>query len=311
MAKFQADFIIIGGGVAGLTAAQYAARSNLKTLVIEKSLAGGQALSIDKIENYPGFPNAISGFSFSEEMKKQAQEFGAEFVTDNVTMIDKKNNEFIITGEENQYFAQAVLLASGAKHRKLNIPGEEEFSGKGVSWCATCDGPFFKNKQVFIAGGGDAACDDALYLTKLGCTVTIVHRRERLRAQKALAERTLANPKVSVLFNSRITEIKGGATVNSVNIENVLTKETKEYSTSAVFILIGMDPVIELVDAIKKDENSHIITNENMETSLTGLFCAGDVRAKPFRQLITAASDGAIAAHSVAIYIDKLNGKAY
>jgi len=314
------DLIIIGAGTAGLSAAQYAGRSNLQTLVIEEKSEGGQANLIDKLENYPGILEPVSGYDFSVNMKKQAVLFGAEFVSGKVTGLGRKANTFIVplesSGEEPvTYEARTVLLATGAQHRFLGVPGETDYTGKGVSYCATCDGPFFRNKHIVVVGGGDAACDEAGFLAHLTDRVTMIHRKDRFRAQKALAERTINNPHIKVLFNTVLKEIHGTAgaagKVTSALIENAETGISEELACDAVFIFIGMDPRTELASLAKKDEGGYLITDEHMQTSIRGLFAAGDIRSKPFRQIVTAASDGAIAAHSTAACIDEQRCEAY
>jgi thioredoxin reductase (NADPH) len=314
------DLIIIGAGTAGLTAAQYAGRSNLKTLVIEEQNEGGQAVLINLLENYPGLSEPLSGYDFSANLKKQAIEFGAEVMSAKVLGIGKKAASFTIsierTGAENEVLlCRTVVLATGADHRKLGIPGEEEFCGKGVSYCATCDGPFFRNKHIVVVGGGDTACDEAGFLAHLTDRITIIHRKDRFRAQKALAERTLHNPHITARFNTIPVEIHGTAgnagKVTSILIENTLTGEREDLPCDAVFVFVGMTPRTELASLAKTDESGYIITDENMQTSIHGLFAAGDVRSKPFRQIITAAADGAIAAHSASSCIDEDRCEAY
>jgi thioredoxin reductase (NADPH) len=308
----EKDLVIIGGGIAGLTAAQYGARSNLSTLVIEEMAPGGQALLIADLENYPGFPEPVNGFQFSMDMHKQAQKFGAEFLTASVKGIVKEGNTFQIETSKEKVEAKTVVIATGAKHRHLGVPGEEEFSGKGVSYCATCDGPFFKNKKMLVVGGGDAACDEANYLANLTDQVVMIHRRDRFRAQKAVAAKVLNNPNIDVRFNTVVQEIKGDETkLNAVSLSNTETGEVKNEEFDAVFIFVGSIPQTQLVPHIEKDEAGYIKTDKNMETSVKGLFAVGDVRDTPFRQLIVAASDGAIAAHNAAGYIDDLKGEAY
>jgi len=308
----EKDFVIIGGGIAGLSAAQYGARSNLQTLVIEEMAPGGQALLIADLENYPGFPEPVNGFQFSMDMHKQAQKFGAEFLTSSVKSIKKVGGLFEIETSKETINAKAVVLATGAKHRHLNIPGEEEFSGRGVSYCATCDGPFFKNKKMLVVGGGDAACDEANYLSKLTDKVVMVHRRDRFRAQKAVADKVMNNPNIEIRFNTVVKEIKGNDTkVNKVILSKTDSDEIIEEDFDAVFVFIGSIPQTQLTPNVKMDEAGYILTDEHMESSTKGLFAVGDVRNTPFRQLVTAASDGAIAAHSASNYIDDLKGEAY
>lgn len=308
----ERDLVIIGGGVAGLTAAQYGARSNLSTLLIEEMAPGGQALLIADLENYPGFPEPVNGFEFSMDMHKQAQKFGAEFVTASVKDIKKEGAVFTIETSKETVTAKTVIIATGAKHRHLGVPGEEEFSGKGVSYCATCDGPFFKGKKMLVVGGGDAACDEANYLANLTDKVVMIHRRDRFRAQKAVADKVLKNPNIEVRFNTVVKEINGNDTkMNKVSLTCTDTNETAEEDFDAVFVFVGSIPQTQLVPEIEKDDAGYIKTTINMETSVKGMYAVGDVRDTPFRQIIVAASDGAIAAHNAAAYIDDLKGEAY
>ena len=321
------DLIIIGAGPAGLTAAQYGARSNLSVLVLEQLAPGGQALLIDVLENYPGIAPGKTGFEFGEDLRRQAEEFGAKFLSEQVMALTKEGEIFKVTlGNGQSRSAPAVILAAGAKHRTLDIPGEKEFFGRGVSYCATCDGPFFKNKKIFVVGGGDAACVEAQYLSHLTDQVIVVHRREKFRAQKALAERVLQNPNIKVRFNTVILEIKGSSGTGASNaggkVASVVLSETAkttafEESADAVFVFTGTIPQTSLVSGadgglkVEMDEAGYIVTDEHMAASVPGLFAAGDVRAKPFRQVVTAAGDGAVAAHCAAAYIDSLKGEAY
>ncbi|MFP4363943.1 MAG: thioredoxin-disulfide reductase [Spirochaetia bacterium] len=311
--KVDKDLIIVGGGAAGLSAAQYGARANLRTLLIEEMAAGGQALIINDLENYPGFPEPISGFEFSQRMEQQAKRFGAEVEVSSAKNITKKNGYFEVETSKGTYTAYSVIVSTGAKHRKLQIPGEEEFSGRGVSYCATCDGPFFKGKKILVVGGGDAACDEAMYLSNLTDQVIVVHRRDRFRAQKSLAERVLANENIEVRFNTVAKEIKGSNKVEKVLLEKADTGESYEEEMDAVFIFIGSVPQTKLLKDMgaKMDEAGYIETNQSMESSIPGLFAVGDVRTTPFRQLVVSASDGAIAAHRASQHIDELKGQAY
>ncbi len=308
----EKDLVIIGGGIAGLSAAQYGARSNLNTLVIEEMAPGGQALLIADLENYPGFPEPVNGFQFSMDMQKQAQKFGAEFMTATVKGISKENNSFTVETSKESVKAKTVIIATGAKHRHLEIPGEEEYSGKGVSYCATCDGPFFKNKKMLVVGGGDAACDEANYLANLTDKVVMIHRRDRFRAQKAVAEKVLRNPNIEVRFNTVATEIIGDdAKVRKVVLSKTDEEKVYEEDFDAVFVFVGSIPQTKLVSHLDMDEAGYIVTDEHMQTSEKGMFAVGDVRDTPFRQLVVSASDGAIAAHFAANYIDDLKGEAY
>lgn len=300
------DYIIIGAGAAGLASGQYAARGGLKTLVIDISIPGGQALTIPNLENYPGLFPSISGPQFCQNMKEQAESFGATIIQTEVLSVDKVQNEFKIETRKGKYSSYTVLIATGAHHRKLGVPGETELEGRGVSYCATCDGPFFRNRKIFVIGGGDSACDEAMYLSTLSDDITLVHRRETLRAQKAVADRLLANPKVKVLFNSKVKQIKGEGRVQSIEIESTIDSSVTEHTCDAVFIFAGMEPVTALVEMLAKDEAGYIKTDDTMQTLMPGLYAAGDIRAKSFRQVVTAVSDGAIAAHSAGEYVMKL-----
>ena len=295
------DLIIIGGGAAGLSAAQYAARANLDVLVIEEMAAGGQCLIIGDLENYPGFPEPINGAEFAQLLEEQARNFGAEFLIGTARSITKEGEIYTIETSKGTYTTYAIILTTGAQHRKLNIPGEKEFSGRGVSYCATCDGPFFKNKKMLVVGGGDAACDK----------VVMIHRRDKFRPQRSLAERVMRNPNIEVRFNTEIREIKGGMKVEGVVLENNQTGETYEEEMDAIFVFVGSIPQTSLVPDVKKDEAGYILTDQNMESDMSGLYAAGDVRSSPFRQLVVAAGEGAVATHCASQRIDAIKGEAY
>ena len=297
------DYIIIGAGPAGLSSAQYAARSGLNTIVFEGAGAGGQVAQIADLENYPGVYPAVNGYDFIETMRTQALAFGAKIQQVQISSIDKKGKDFIIQTKDSVYSAPTLCIATGAIHKPLGVPGEKEFSGRGVSYCATCDGPFFKNKKIFVVGGGDSACAEAVYLTSISQDVSIIHRRDTFRAQKAIVDKMLAAG-VKPVYDTVVKSINGSMKVTSLTLENVKTSATTEVECNAVFIFAGMSPQTELVDMIKKDEGGYIITDEKMQTSIPGLFAAGDVRAKPFRQIVTAVNDGAIAAHSAKEFIE-------
>lgn len=311
------DIVIIGAGAAGLTAAQYGARANLRTLLLERTANGGQCLLIEGLENYPGFPEPIDGYEFTERFERQARAFGAELATATVTAVTKEGDEFVVTTGDGQVRAGAVILATGAQHRHLGVPGETELAGRGVSYCATCDGPFFRNRRIVVVGGGDAACDEANFLSKLTDRVTIVHRRDRFRAQPAVAQRVLDNPRITVRFNTVVTEIHGEKNalgieqVGAVTLEEVRTGEQERMETDAVFIFVGSIPQTDLVPTLPKDEAGYVITDQRMETAIPGLFAVGDVRATPFRQLVVAAGEGAVAAHAAAQHIESLAGNVY
>ncbi len=291
------DYIIIGAGPAGLSSAQYAARSGLKTLVLEGMGEGGQVAQIAELENYPGVFPAVNGFDFVGVMTKQAQKFGAVIKHTIVSSIDKMGKNFVVKTKDVSYSSPALCIATGAVHKNLGVPGEKELTGRGVSYCATCDGPFFKNKRIVVVGGGDSACSEAIYLSTISSDVKIIHRRDSFRAQKALVDKMLAKG-VKPVYDTVLKSINGTAKVESLTLKNVKTGEEQQLECDAVFIFAGMAPQTELVDMLKKDESGYIITDENMQTSIPGLFAAGDVRAKPFRQIVTAVSDGAIAANA-------------
>ena len=303
MQKDFYDFVVVGAGAAGLTAAQYGARSGLDTLLIDSSDAGGQALNIFTLENFPGFFPAVKGRTFIDNMQAQAQSFGAEIALARVKSIDKIKNQFIIKTDKGSVSCYTVLIATGAEHRKLGAKGESEFNGRGVSYCATCDGPFFRGGKIFVVGGGDSALEEAFYLSSLSEQIILVHRRDQFRAQKAIQQKIKKNKNITVIFNTEIAEIKGGQKVESVVLRDTVSGEKVEQTADAVFIFVGMNPRTDLVSMLRKDEGGYLITNYRMETSVPGMYAAGDVRAKPFRQLITAASDGAIAAHQAHEYV--------
>ncbi len=290
------DYVIIGAGCAGLASAQYAARGGLSVLVLDVAGAGGQVLQISELENYPGVFPAVDGATYMMTMQKQAEAFGAKIVQENVLSIDKLGADFIVKTKKASYQASCLCLATGAIHRNLDVPGEKELTGRGVSYCATCDGPFFRDKKILVVGGGDSACSEAIYLSTISKDVSIIHRRDKFRAQQAVIDKMLAAG-VKPVYDSVVKEIKGEGRVQSVILGNVKTGEQTEVEADAVFIFTGMLPQTDLVEMLPKDPSGYILTDENMETSVPGLFAAGDVRSKPFRQVVTAVSDGAIAAH--------------
>jgi thioredoxin reductase (NADPH) len=307
------ELIIVGGGGAGLAAAQYGARGNLRTLLLEELASGGQALVIDTLENYPGISEPVVGFDFAQRMEQQATRFGAELVNAAVSSIRKDKAIFTVQTDRGAFTALAVILATGAAHRRLGVPGEEKYAGRGVSYCATCDGPFFRGKRMLVVGGGDAACDETMYLANLASSVLMIHRKDKLRAQKSLAERVLKNPKVEVRFNTELARIEGDGAVRKAILRNNRTGEEREEELAAVFIFVGSDPRTGLVEGlgVGKDEAGYVVTDQKMMTSVPGLFAAGDVRASPFRQLVVAAAEGAIAAHAAGQYIDEARGEGY
>lgn len=300
------DLAIIGAGPAGLSAAIYGARARLSTVVIEKMYPGGQAAITDVIENYPGFTEGISGSELAEAMKKQAEKFGAEFLNGEVQKIERQGEKFVLHLKKETVEAKAVILAMGALARKLGVKGEKEFTGRGVSYCATCDGAFYMDRKVMVVGGGDTAIEDALFLTHFASKVIVVHRRNELRATKILQERAFNNEKIEFIWDSVVEEIKGADAVQEVVVKNVKTGEIKSVPVDGVFIAIGWDPNTAVVrDLVKLNEKGYIITDENMGTGVPGLFAAGDVREKSLRQVVTAVADGAIAAVSAEKYLEE------
>ncbi len=297
------DVIIIGAGPAGLAAAIYSSRALLKTLVIDKHiLPGGQIGTTYLVEDYPGI-ESISGEELGKRMMEHAKKVGSKIALgEEVREINLETKEVKTT--KGTYKAKAIIIATGARERKLNIPGENEFKGKGVSYCAVCDAVFFKDKEVIVVGGGNSAVEESLYISKFAKKVYIVHRRDSFRAEKIAQERVFKNPKIEILWNTEVKEINGKEHVNSVVLYNNKTQETKEMKIDGIFIYIGMIPNTELFE-VEKDERGYIITNEKMETSVKGVYAAGDVRKSLVKQAVTAAAEGAIAALMAEKYIEE------
>lgn len=313
--EYDYDTIIIGGGPAGYTAGIYAARSGLKTLLIEGAATVSQITITDLIENYPGIPDGINGFDLMQLFKKQALNFGLEIIPRDVTAIKinaAASAIWDITTDEKTYKALSVIAATGAQWSKLGVPGEDEFAGKGVSYCATCDGPFYRNKNVIVVGGGDTAIQEALFLTHFASKVTVIHRRDRLRAAAILQKKAFAEKKIEFVWKAKLTEVSGSDFVTGVKIADVENGKTSEIAAEGVFIFVGRIPHTGIFrDIIDLDKGGYIVTDENMRTSAAGIFAAGDCRAKQFRQVITAAGDGANAIYSTELYIDELKGQKY
>ncbi|WP_321300782.1 thioredoxin-disulfide reductase [uncultured Sphaerochaeta sp.] len=309
----EQDVLIIGSGVAGMSAAQYAARAGRSVTLLESIAPGGQTMYIDMIENYPGFDKPISGYEIGMKFHAQAEAFGANLVYATVSSLKKEGEVFTAeTVDGETYKARAVIFATGAKHRHLGVEGEEKYNGKGVSYCGTCDGPFFKGKRILVVGGGDTALTDAIYLSKLSEHITLIHRKDRFRAQDHLVEQIERNKNVEIVMQHTVERINGdGEKVTSVLLNDLANDKQYEREFDAVFIFVGMIPQTELLDKSVLDESGYVLTNERMETSIPGLYAVGDVRDTVFRQLVTAASDGAIAAHCSSEYIDELEGNAY
>jgi thioredoxin reductase (NADPH) len=299
------EVIIIGGGPGGLTAGLYASRARLSTLLIESALYGGQMTTTELIDNYPGFPQGVTGDELSRLMEEQAKKFGMETITEEVVEVSLEGDMKVVQTNESAYRCEALIICTGTEYRKLGVPGEKEFAGKGVSYCATCDGAFFKDSQIVVVGGGDSALTEALFLTKFAKELTIIHRRDALRGTKIYQERVFANPKIKMLWNSVVQEIKGDSNVRSIIVKNVKTEEIIELKTEGVFLFVGLSPRTRFLKGlVKLDEAGYIITDENGETSVRGIFAAGDCRKKMLRQVATAVGDGATAAFAAEKYLE-------
>jgi thioredoxin reductase (NADPH) len=303
------DLIIIGGGPAGLSAALYGARGNISTLVLEKGLPGGELNNTEEVENYPGI-DSKKGPEIAEMMIEHAKRFGAEYMNlTTIYSVDLKAQPKVLKTEEGDILAKSVIIATGSEHRKLGVPGEKEYAGKGVSYCAVCDGAFFKNKHVVVVGGGNAAVEEGNFVTRYASKVTLIHRRDTLRAEKIVQKRALNNPKMNFIWDTAVESIEGDVMgVTKVKIKNLKTQEQSELACDGVFIYVGLEPNISLFkDQIKLDEGNRIITNEKLETNIPGVFAAGDVRVTPLRQAVTAAADGSLAATIAIGFIESLD----
>ncbi len=300
------EVIIVGAGPAGLACGQYSARAGRKTAMLEELSAGGQTMIIDEIENYPGL-GKITGYELAEKFESQANAFGCETIYASVSeIIPQDDGSFVLKTSDGDYTAKAVVLATGAKHKTLGVPGEAELTGHGVSYCATCDGPFFRNKKILVCGGGDSACQEAMYLAKLSSDITVCHRRDKFRAQSSIVEAMKKTNGIKTLMNTVVVSINGEN--NKVKSVTFLDRSTGNQFTEAfdgVFVFVGNNPQTQLVPFCEKDEAGFVKTNREMMTNIVGLFAVGDVRDTPFRQIVTAAADGAIAAHYANEYIDK------
>ena len=307
------DLIIIGAGPAGLSAGLYAGRARLNTLIIEKQKNGGQIVITDEIENYPGCIEGETGPSLIDRMVKQTEKFGVDHVFDTVTDMDLTGDVKTVKCLHEEYSAKAVIIAAGANPVNIGCPGEKEFSGKGVSYCATCDAAFFEDFEVYVVGGGDAAVEEAMYLTKFARKVTIIHRRNELRAAKSIQDKAFANPKIDFMWDTVVEEINGDGIVESMVVKNVKTGELTEVfadeddGTFGIFVFIGFRPNTEVFKGhVEMDEKGYILTDPDMHTNVPGVFAAGDIRQKSLRQVVTACADGAIAAVQAGKYIEEM-----
>ncbi|MFO7749873.1 MAG: thioredoxin-disulfide reductase [Desulfobacteraceae bacterium] len=306
MPQSDYDIVIIGAGPAGLTAGIYAARARMNVLLVEKAVPGGQVIVTDWVENYPGFPEGITGFDLGEKMLTQAKNLGLEIETAEVNSMDLSKDVKKLSLSGREITCRSVIIATGASPRKLNI-GEDKFSGKGVSFCATCDAPFFKGKTVVAVGGGDTAVQEAVYLTRFAEKIYLVHRRDELRATQILRERAFDNEKIEFVWDSVVTGMDGLFGIENVQVKNVKTGEEQSIKANGCFIWIGITPNTAFVnDSVKLDQGGFVIADQHMATSVPGVFAAGDVRTTPLRQISTAVGDGAIAALSAEHYIENL-----
>jgi thioredoxin reductase (NADPH) len=302
------DLIIIGAGPAGLTAGLYNARARLDVLLLERLLPGGQVLTTDWVENYPGFPDGISGFELMERMKTQAEKFGLKIQGEEVLNLELNEKRKVVHTGKGPLEAKAVILACGATWKKLGIEGEDHLMGRGVSFCATCDGPFYRDQEVAVIGGGDTAVEEAIFLTRFVSKVHLVHRRDQLRATKLLQERVMAQEKIEFLWDTVPVKIIGEAGVDGIELKNVKTGSVTRLNVKGVFVFIGTLPNTELVKGqIKLDESGFVVTDNDMQTSVPGVFAAGDIRSKLFRQISTAVGEGAAASFSAEKYIESLH----
>ena len=299
------DIIIIGSGPAGLAAGLYAARGQMRTLILEKGGFGGQIATSWEVENYPGAPADTTGPSLTERMREQCVDFGVEFQTEEFKYFEKTGQTFEVTTSSTVYQTKAIIVATGAQPKLLGCPGELEFRGLGVSYCATCDANFFRNLEIAVVGGGDTAIEEAISLTNFASKVTVIHRRDKLRAAKVLQERAMENEKIRFVWDSVVEEIKGDGLVQSIVVKNVKDGALTEIPVQGVFVYVGQIPHTQyFVGTLEKDARDYLITDEDMCTNIPGVFAAGDVRRKSLRQVVTAAGDGAIAAVSAIKYIE-------
>src|SRR3989339_871292 len=306
------DIIIIGGGPAGLTAGIYTTRALMKTLLLEKIAPGGLVITTEKVENYPGFADGVNGYDLMDQMIKQAEKFGLETASEAVISISQSDRSFYVKTAVQEYQALSVIIASGTVYRNLGVDGERAFIGRGISYCATCDAPLFKGKEVVVVGGGDAAIEEALFLTKFVKKIYLVHRRDKLRASAILQERIKQHPKVEFIWNSKIAGVYGENKIEKVIIKNVVDNSERELGIDGIFVFIGFDPNTSFLKGfVDLDKEGYVITNSSMKTSCDGVFAAGDVRSDTLRQIITACGDGARAAISAQHFVESIRGMDY
>lgn len=299
------DVIIIGGGGAGLTAALYTSRAKLSTILFEKLAPGGQIALTDLVENYPGFPEGVTGGEISKRMEDQAKRYGTEVFYEEVSGIEKKDGNFLVIGTTQTVAARSVILAMGASYRNLGVPRERELTGRGVSYCATCDGAFFKEKELVVVGGGDSAMQEGIFLTRFSTHLTVVHRRDKLRASPILQERAFQNPKIQFIWDTVVTEILGEKKVEGVRLRHMKTGEGRDFRTDGVFVFIGHDPNTGFLKGlVELDEKGYVKTNEKLQTSVPGIFACGEVRAGAEKQLVACCGEGCEAALACQAYLE-------
>lgn len=307
MSHYDYDVIIVGGGPAGMTAGLYAGRGRFKTLLLEKLITGGQVMTTEHVDNYPGFPEGVAGFELSQRMREQAERFGVEIRSAEVTGL-KPGNPFhtiVLEGGE-EIVGRAIIIASGAQPRRAGFPGEVEFTGKGVGYCATCDGALYRDETIAVVGGGDTALQDAVFLTRFAKKVYLIHRRDQFRGAKLYQEKVFANDKIEVIFDTVVTRILGDKTVTGLAIKNVKTGQEAHLDVTGVFVFVGIQPITGWLSPglLDQDEFGFIRTDEHMATNIPGIFAAGDVRVKLLRQITTAVGDGAVAAFAAEKYLE-------